>query len=75
MNEDYKQLDVEMNAYHKGFEEGHGVGREDGRVFGMLEGIDFLLRFLALQKEAIIKEYTEGTTDKQEGQHDTRSEG
>lgn len=70
MSEDYKQVELEVRSYQLGFEDGHKAGRAEGRVFGMIEGIDFLIGFLASQKEAIIQQYTEGVPPIQEENKD-----
>lgn len=70
MSDDYKQVELEVKSYQLGFEDGHGTGRAEGRVFGMIEGIDFLIGFLASQKEAIIQQYTEGVPPIQEDKQD-----
>ena len=70
MENDYKQVELEVKSYQIGYEDGSKSGYAEGRVFGMLEGIDFLVGFLTSQKEAIIHQYTEGVPPVQEENKD-----
>ncbi len=70
MENDYQQVELEVKSYHKGYEDGSESGYAEGRVFGMIEGIDYLIGFLASQKEAIIHEYTEGVPPTKEENKD-----
>ena len=67
MSDDYKQLDVELAAYQRGFEEGHeagfGEGLKMGHIQAVSEGISVLTNIL-----------TRLTPSKAETEHDKDSE-
>lgn len=66
MDKDYSVVDAEVEAYKAGYRDGSNYGYENGRVAGMLEGIEYLMQHLNSLRDQIITEVQKQTGQTEE---------